>query len=476
VTMPAERERVVAVEADWHETVKNQAMCRAILGNDVELKEPRIAITEEDIERGRACLRNLFGGDAAPQDFWIGCVGNAGDYAGEVRDWGQKNWEELLRYMGGELGLKVVLVGNQAERDSLEKLRARAGIEGNIQVAAGEAREAADLSRLLGLTWLAKAYIGKDTGPMHIAAAMEKPVVAVFGGGTWPRFTPVVTPSYAVTVDMPCTRCGWVCHLPESLCVKRVPMGMVKEAVAAVASGTASGREIRVIAPSAEMIEESRRSLLQERVALQVKNDGERIQMQEQMVQNNANTAATIDAMKTSLLAAVSEARAEMAELRRGHDREQKFMEQAIQSNASMVASIEALKSEFLAEIKELKSQVAEKAAAATEAEQKRIAQLQQELKAMVQAAIDREREYVKRDSEWRDQVLSAVTQVRTANLEANQLSNKLASAERANRELTAKANAAQLFEARAMELSRSRSRRWLLKLRLVSRCPWEAP
>jgi ADP-heptose:LPS heptosyltransferase len=270
VLPPSDRERVVPVDRSWHETLKNQAICRAILGGDIVLKDPAISISEGDIERGRACLREVFGNNSSPENFWIGCVGNAGDRPGNVRDWGRRNWAELLRFMCSELGMKVLLVGNLAERESLEAIRTEAASEGNIEVSAGEASDAEDLSRLLGLTWLARGYIGKDTGPMHIAAALQKPVVAVFGGGHWPQFTPAVTPSAAMTVGLPCIRCAWVCHLPESLCVKQVPVSVVKEAVAAIICGGMQAREARMIAPSAMLVEAAKRRKLDEPTPIQV--------------------------------------------------------------------------------------------------------------------------------------------------------------------------------------------------------------
>jgi hypothetical protein len=67
---------------------------------------------------------------------------------------------------------------------------------------------------------------------MHFAAAMGKPVLAVFGGGTWPRFIPAARAGAALTVDLPCRGCDWRCHLRVSWCVKNVP---VEEAIAAFA-------------------------------------------------------------------------------------------------------------------------------------------------------------------------------------------------------------------------------------------------
>src|SRR5207247_4436511 len=60
----------------------------------------------------------------------------------------------------------------------------------------------ASVSDLLALTQLSAGYVGHDTGPMHVAAAMGKPVLAVYGGGTWPRFRPAVTPSVALLVGV----------------------------------------------------------------------------------------------------------------------------------------------------------------------------------------------------------------------------------------------------------------------------------
>ena len=100
---------------------------------------------------------------------------------------------------------------------------------------------------LLGLTSLAQAYIGKDSGPMHVAAALGKPVVSLFGGGHWPRFTPMATPSLAVAVEMPCSPCGWFCQMSESYCVKLVPVSRVTAAIDAVADGSATSRCVELL-------------------------------------------------------------------------------------------------------------------------------------------------------------------------------------------------------------------------------------
>ena len=82
---------------------------------------------------------------------------------------------------------------------------------------------------------------------MHVAAALGKPVISLFGGGHWARFTPMVTPSLAVAVEMPCSPCGWFCGRSESFCVKLVPSARVTAAVDAVLEGSASRRAVELL-------------------------------------------------------------------------------------------------------------------------------------------------------------------------------------------------------------------------------------
>ena len=178
------RTEVAMVGEYWHESLKNQALAEAVLGRAVLLADPAIVVTGEDIERGRRCLEQAFGGEA-PNDFWFGCMGSAGDYYGELKDWGRENWCTVLRHLVRERATRFVLVGNEAERASLEKLRAESDVGERVRVLTGDVGEAVGLSELLGLAWLSRGYLGRDTGPMHIAGAVGGGEGG--GGGVWGR-------------------------------------------------------------------------------------------------------------------------------------------------------------------------------------------------------------------------------------------------------------------------------------------------
>jgi heptosyltransferase-1 len=91
--------------------------------------------------------------------------------------WGAKRWPaERYGKVAGELaalGLRTILNYGPGEQELAEA----------AQCASGGAAEAMDCSitDLIALTRRARLFIGGDTGPLHLAAALGIPVVAIFG-------------------------------------------------------------------------------------------------------------------------------------------------------------------------------------------------------------------------------------------------------------------------------------------------------
>jgi hypothetical protein len=76
----------------------------------------------------------------------------------------------------------------------------------------------------------AGAYLGRDSGPMHLAAATGRPLLALFGGGHWPRFVPPAAEGVILTRATPCRGCDFSCPFTEPYCVSGVPFEAVLEA------------------------------------------------------------------------------------------------------------------------------------------------------------------------------------------------------------------------------------------------------
>ena len=64
------------------------------------------------------------------------------------------------------------------------------------------------LKQLAALSAQAKLFIGVDSAPMHIAAAMQTPVLALFGPSGDKEWGPWMVKHRVITSDHPCRPCG----------------------------------------------------------------------------------------------------------------------------------------------------------------------------------------------------------------------------------------------------------------------------
>ena len=105
--------------------------------------------------------------------------------------WGAKQWPaERYGYVAkklGEFGLKSLI--NAGPGEEMLAHAAEAASDGTA-----EARTCS-LSELIALTRRARLFIGGDTGPLHLAAALGVPVVGIFGPTNPARNGPFGTPS-----------------------------------------------------------------------------------------------------------------------------------------------------------------------------------------------------------------------------------------------------------------------------------------
>jgi heptosyltransferase-1 len=88
--------------------------------------------------------------------------------------WPVANWQELLRHLvTGTDVVPLLTWGDSTERDVVERLAAAAG--GHVVV-----WPRGSLPDLVALLARAAVVVGGDTGPVHIAAAVDSPTVSLF--------------------------------------------------------------------------------------------------------------------------------------------------------------------------------------------------------------------------------------------------------------------------------------------------------
>lgn len=216
------RDRVV-VAVDAPELHKNEQLVSRILGRNVDLPAPALQAPEAVRQTTNTRLRGL---GIERGHYWVACVGDTSHSA--LRNWGIPNWAIFLEGMLKRTGAPLLFVGTPEESATVERIQNSLGLLARQTVNCCVTPDGIDA--LIGLLEGAAGYVGKDTGPMHLAAALGKPVLAIFGGGHWPRFVPAARTGAVLTVTVPCSPCNWCCHVQDSWCLKTVP---VEEALAA---------------------------------------------------------------------------------------------------------------------------------------------------------------------------------------------------------------------------------------------------
>jgi ADP-heptose:LPS heptosyltransferase len=106
----------------------------------------------------------------------------------QAKDWGRENWRALLERLGGRFpGFALALTGAGEESETSEFAaggwRETAGMESPVMNLCGllTPRESAAVFAR------ARLFLGHDSGPMHLSAAVGTPCVAVFSARNLPR-------------------------------------------------------------------------------------------------------------------------------------------------------------------------------------------------------------------------------------------------------------------------------------------------
>jgi ADP-heptose:LPS heptosyltransferase len=145
-----------------------------------------------------------------------------------LKAWPAEDFIETGLALAGQTERAVVLVGEVARPSPVAP-------PGMIDL-----RGTTSLQGLIAILAHADLVLCNDSAPVHLAAALDVPVVAVAGGGIPGRYLPYppsdahTIPPVLVTVDpeLPCFGCGWHCRysVPANTpvpCVAEVPVDRV---------------------------------------------------------------------------------------------------------------------------------------------------------------------------------------------------------------------------------------------------------
>lgn len=135
----------------------------------------------------------------------------------ESKQWHLDRFAAVARALATDRGATIVLTGGPADRPLVDEVAGR--LEG-VRIVRTDGR--VDLPVLAAILARLDVFVTGDTGPMHLAAAVGTPVVALFGPSNPARYGPRASIERIIRVDLPCSPCGRV-RLPPERCRGHVP-------------------------------------------------------------------------------------------------------------------------------------------------------------------------------------------------------------------------------------------------------------
>jgi len=148
----------------------------------------------------------------------------------ETKLWYNDKFSEVADYLAAK-NVFVVFTGGAADRETIQE------IQGNMTRSSLDLTGESSLKELAALYEIANVVISTDTGPMHIAAAVGTPVVALFGPTAPWRTGPHGDGHHVLRHAMPCSPCfKRQCLLDDDVkkCMKTILVSHVVDAAFAL--------------------------------------------------------------------------------------------------------------------------------------------------------------------------------------------------------------------------------------------------
>jgi heptosyltransferase-2 len=167
------------------------------------------------------------------------------------RAWHPERFSALADRLVEAAGASIVLLGAATDRPLLER------------IAAGMSRQRAfipppqSIGTTAAILERCRLFVGNDSGPMHLAAAVGTPVVGIFGPGDPRRTAPVSTAPVAIVGrDYPCAPCrqDFFRECPPSpagkpFCLEEIAVDDVAAAALRLLRGVAQQQDGRAAIP-----------------------------------------------------------------------------------------------------------------------------------------------------------------------------------------------------------------------------------
>ncbi len=188
------------------------AMIRETLGIEGDGADFAIAPHEPNRER----MRSWLGAHRHRAEARLVAIAPAAAY-GPAKEWPTDNFGALIDSIAERWNAECVLVGAPDERLKCEQVAHAA--KGGAIVAAGET----SVGELIALLSLCDAFIGNDSGAMHLAGALGIKTLALFGSTNPSRTGPLGAKTWVLYHHLECSPClARTCRYGHYNCLRQI--------------------------------------------------------------------------------------------------------------------------------------------------------------------------------------------------------------------------------------------------------------
>ena len=190
------------------------------LGLKADGRTPRLYLTKEDSEYASGVLREQGIGKG---ELIAGI--NPGAQYGAAKKWHPERFGAVADGLVREFGARIIIFGGPGD------VQSAGAVQASMKEQAVNLSGRTNLRGLMALIRKCSLFVTNDTGPMHIAAALDVPTLSVFGSTDPVATGPVGKRSRHVRALVNCSPClKRLCPLKHYLCMERVTIPMVLDA------------------------------------------------------------------------------------------------------------------------------------------------------------------------------------------------------------------------------------------------------
>ncbi|MCX6182883.1 MAG: glycosyltransferase family 9 protein [Bacteroidetes bacterium] len=145
-----------------------------------------------------------------------------------LKQWAPERYEALANYLH-QTGFQIVFGGGPEDAELND------AIIKNLKFTATNLAGKCSLTQFAAIAAHAKLFVGNDSGPMHLASAMNIPVIGLFGPSITETFRPYHQKGTFIHHKLPCNPCDQIhCMHPGDICINRISVEEVEKKIKAL--------------------------------------------------------------------------------------------------------------------------------------------------------------------------------------------------------------------------------------------------